>query len=126
MNRRVRHIAAIAALLSIVLSAHGGLVTRLLFEIRHDYIASNHCENRFNPEVKCDGLCFLKKRMADHHEHDHEQKAPQIGSPVLYFLTSSASTLVPPREEHQSVPPAQERVPLEAAAGTIDHPPRLV
>ena len=97
-----------------------------MFEIRHEYIADNHCENRFDPDSRCDGFCFLKKRMADHHQHDHEQKAPQLGSTVLYFLTTHSTFLLTPHEEWLPRRVFLEAAPLEAIGAAIEHPPRQV
>jgi hypothetical protein len=33
------------------------------FEIRKDFIIKNLCENRFKPQLKCDGSCYLAKKM---------------------------------------------------------------
>ncbi len=33
------------------------------FELRKDYIIQNLCENRFKPELHCDGKCYLAKTL---------------------------------------------------------------
>ncbi len=33
------------------------------FELRKDYIVQQLCENRFKPELHCDGKCYLAKQL---------------------------------------------------------------
>lgn len=33
------------------------------FEFRKDYIIKNLCENRFKPQLKCNGACYLAKKL---------------------------------------------------------------
>lgn len=39
------------------------LLTILDFEINRDFIASNLCENKDNPNSSCGGKCYLTKRL---------------------------------------------------------------
>lgn len=43
------------------------------FELRRDYIAKNLCVNRDKPELKCDGKCYLAKRLAMAHEKEQQE-----------------------------------------------------
>jgi hypothetical protein len=38
-------------------------VVYLDFELNKDYIVKNLCENRFKPELKCNGKCYLAKQL---------------------------------------------------------------
>lgn len=38
-------------------------VVYLDFELRKDYIVQQLCQNRFKPELHCDGKCYLAKRL---------------------------------------------------------------
>ncbi|MES2519354.1 MAG: hypothetical protein V4585_14670 [Bacteroidota bacterium] len=38
-------------------------VVYLDFELRKDYIIQNLCENRFKPQLKCNGQCYLAKKL---------------------------------------------------------------
>ncbi|MCA0234586.1 MAG: hypothetical protein LCH91_29285 [Bacteroidetes bacterium] len=38
-------------------------VVYLDFELRKEYIIKNLCENRFQPQLHCDGKCYLAKRL---------------------------------------------------------------
>lgn len=33
------------------------------FELRKDFIIKNLCENRYKPQLKCNGTCYLAKKM---------------------------------------------------------------
>jgi hypothetical protein len=33
------------------------------FELRKEYIIHNLCENRFKPQLHCDGKCYLSKQL---------------------------------------------------------------
>ena len=33
------------------------------FELRKEYIIKNLCENRFKPQLHCDGKCYLSKQL---------------------------------------------------------------
>ena len=38
-------------------------VIYLDFELRKDFIIKNLCENRFKPQLKCNGTCYLAKKL---------------------------------------------------------------
>lgn len=38
-------------------------VVYLDFELNKEYIIQNLCENRFKPELKCNGKCYLAKQL---------------------------------------------------------------
>lgn len=88
--RLLRHIACTTALLGLLLSAQGGLLAHALFQWQRAHIAEHHCENRFDPDSTCNGLCFLKKRMAEQHEHDEAQHATVAASNVVFFLPGAS------------------------------------
>lgn len=45
-------------------------VVYLDFELRKEYIIKNLCENRFKPQLHCDGKCYLAKRLQKVAEND--------------------------------------------------------
>jgi hypothetical protein len=55
----------IALLLLMLISVKTILVpvVYLDFELRKDYIIQNLCENRFKPQLKCNGQCYLAKKL---------------------------------------------------------------
>lgn len=45
----------------------------------YDYIVTNLCENRNDPDHECNGYCQLQKKVRsqhDHHDSEDQQKAP--------------------------------------------------
>lgn len=47
------------------------------FELRKEFIIKNLCENRFKPELHCDGQCYLAKQLhqvAEGHAREEAQK----------------------------------------------------
>ena len=47
------------------------------FELRKEFIIKNLCENRFKPELHCDGKCYLAKQLtkvAEGHAREEAQK----------------------------------------------------
>jgi hypothetical protein len=38
-------------------------VVYLDFELKKDFIIKNLCENRFKPQLKCNGQCYLAKKL---------------------------------------------------------------
>ncbi len=43
-------------------------LTYLEYHLRKDYIVDYLCENRFRPEMLCDGKCYLAKKLAQRQE----------------------------------------------------------
>lgn len=50
------------------------------FELRKDYIIQQLCENRFKPELRCDGKCYLTKRLHQLAEDNATKKAQKHAS----------------------------------------------
>ena len=40
----------------------------------YDFIVNHLCENRNNPDVECNGACYLKKEIEESHNHEHGDK----------------------------------------------------
>lgn len=47
-----------------------------------EYIIEHHCVNKDNPDIECDGLCYLNKKIDESH-HDHEDH--KISTNVKYY-----------------------------------------
>lgn len=73
------------------------------YELRRDYISKNLCINRNRPELKCDGKCYLAKRLAEAHERDQQeaernfifQLCETLADPIghkLSFITETAGS----------------------------------
>jgi hypothetical protein len=42
------------------------------YQLNKEYIAKNLCENRNRPEMKCDGKCYLCKRLKKENKKDQD------------------------------------------------------
>ncbi|WP_143815309.1 hypothetical protein [Longibacter salinarum] len=72
MMPRLRKLIRISLILVVCAGMQGTILVEALFLIHQDHIAEHHCVNRNNPDVQCDGMCFLVKRIEDAHgSHDH-------------------------------------------------------
>lgn len=50
------------------------------FELRKDYIVQQLCENRFKPELHCDGKCYLAKQLHKVAENNASKEAQKHAS----------------------------------------------
>jgi len=55
---------AIGLLLLYLLFMFRMFVPHIEYQIRKQYIVDNLCENRFQPQLECDGNCHIKKQIA--------------------------------------------------------------
>ena len=100
------------------------VVVRGLFALQQEYVVTHLCENRDHPEKKCNGKCFLKKRMEDAHQHDGagQQLLPNVL--VGFNLLAPSAPALPARPAaRRSYPPEAH---LHLAAGLLPdviHPP---
>lgn len=53
------------------------------FEIRRDYIIANLCVNRSKPQLKCNGKCYLAKRLAAAQKQEQKQAEQDYVSKLL-------------------------------------------
>lgn len=70
------------------------------YELRKDYIVSTLCENRNRPQLKCNGKCYLAKRIAEAAKQEQKQaendfmakvlsaQAPVSGDFFSHFITA--------------------------------------
>lgn len=59
------------------------------YELRKDYIIQNFCINKDKPLLKCDGKCYLAKKL-------NETREKEAQSAFVSFLFSMESNYVPP------------------------------
>ncbi|MCA0234589.1 MAG: hypothetical protein LCH91_29310 [Bacteroidetes bacterium] len=50
------------------------------FELRKEYIVQQLCENRFKPELQCDGKCYLAKQLHKVAEDNASKEAQKHAS----------------------------------------------
>lgn len=56
------------------------------FELRKEYIISNLCENRFKPQLHCDGKCYLAKQLQKVAEDNARQETQKQSDTVKKML----------------------------------------
>ncbi|RYD87969.1 MAG: hypothetical protein EOP54_27980 [Sphingobacteriales bacterium] len=94
------------------------------FEVNRSFIVKELCENRDKPEMKCEGKCFLKKRLAaaEEKEKKQEQEARSKAA-VDVFVINEPLVLA-----FQAAQPAKQRPSpifflLSEFTNDILHPP---
>ena len=68
MRRILLHITGYCLLVLMLIKMLGMPLTSLSFIINQDYIASKLCENRYKPEMHCNGQCILMKKLSKANE----------------------------------------------------------
>lgn len=70
------------------------------FELRKEFIIKNLCENRFKPQLHCDGKCYLAKQLHKAAEDNAANEAQKQGENIKKVLEevfeSSTDELIPP------------------------------
>jgi hypothetical protein len=69
-----RSITAIVLIFSVTLANFTKLFIYAGFELNHEYIVTELCENRDMPELNCDGQCYLSKKIKQAEEKDKNQE----------------------------------------------------
>ena len=59
------------------------------FELRKEYIIKNLCENRFKPQLHCDGKCYLAKSLTKIAEEKAQNAAEKQGQNIKKVLEES-------------------------------------
>lgn len=82
------HKQSIALLLFVLVSIKTLMVpfVYLDFELRKDYIVQNLCENRFKPELHCNGQCYLAKTLGKIAEEKAQDAANKQGQQIKKVL----------------------------------------
>ncbi len=57
------------------------------YQLRKAYIVQNFCENKDRPQLKCDGKCYLAKRIAAAQEQDEKNAGQRFISHLLEIIT---------------------------------------
>ena len=76
-------------------STQSGYTVLICFELNKRYIAENLCENRAKPELKCNGKCFLQKKLkeTEDNEKNNSQKSEQRSLVFFYIEPPAALSL---------------------------------
>ncbi|WP_412067094.1 hypothetical protein [Rubrivirga sp. IMCC43871] len=95
---RTRTLLRFALAVAMAASTQGFLFVQASFTANQDWIAETLCVNRDRPERKCDGMCVLKERMGQHHDHEHAPGTPAELDLALSIrpMLADAPRLAPP------------------------------
>lgn len=63
------------------------------FELRKEYIIQNLCENRFKPQLQCDGKCYLAKQLHKVAEDNARQETQKQSDTVKKLIQEVFDTL---------------------------------
>ena len=61
-------------------------VVYLDFELRRDFIIQNLCENRFKPQLKCNGQCYLAKKLHKIAEDNATKETQRQGQSIKKIM----------------------------------------
>lgn len=72
------------------------------FELRRDYIVANLCVNRNRPQLKCDGKCYLAKRIAETKKQEESRAEQDYLASLIYQVMETRSSFAfdPPAVSH--------------------------
>jgi hypothetical protein len=78
----------IALLLLVLISVKTLLVpvVYLDFELRKEYIIQNLCENRFKPQMNCNGHCYLAKKLQKVAEDNATKETQKQGQSIKKIM----------------------------------------
>ena len=97
------------------------------YELRKDYIARYLCENRNRPDLRCDGQCYLAKRLHAAQEQEQSQKGQELLR-FLFELPFEAGAepvaFVPVFSEKTAPSPAYAAPVPDGLTTAPFHPPR--
>lgn len=85
MHKLLRAIPFFSALI-LVGSSFSASFVHVAFKVNKGYILQELCENRFKPEMHCNGKCYLKKQIRQQEEKSTPVNAHKSQTEVLNWL----------------------------------------
>lgn len=83
----MRVFTAYLLLFSIMLPTVSPWGTIAYFHLNRDYIAKVLCENRQRPELKCNGKCYLARKLKEQEDNKDKETTNQVQNlPVLQLF----------------------------------------
>ncbi len=81
-----KYILSVIALVAILF--HSGAYTAVFvnFQFNQDFIAAKLCENRFSPELKCEGKCYLKKQFNTQSQQNNEHSLLNVQQTINWVV----------------------------------------
>ena len=115
---------ALLLLLALMSANLSGLFIFAEFKINQKYIAATLCDNRNNPELGCNGKCYLMKKMKDALEKEKKQEQSNQKKGVQDFCTlTSLVTVAFANPIAPELEPAYLPLKLPRVSFDVLHPP---
>ena len=94
------------------------------FKLNQTYIAATLCVNKNKPEVRCEGKCYLTKKLK---QADEKEKSPdQVQKKYQYeALVVSGFRLTPPSAKITNLPLTEPHFLLGTYITAIFQPPQV-
>jgi hypothetical protein len=65
------------------------------FKINRDYIAKVLCKNRQRPELKCDGKCYLAKKLKEQEDKNDKETSERVhNTPMIQLFAASVTSYI--------------------------------
>ncbi len=130
-SQNLKHIIAIALLLSISYQFVAKMGVIAWYEINKDYIAAELCENKDKPKLECNGKCYLKKqiqKVEDQGTQDEKNTPSKNKKTELpeYVLTATVERITFVDVTKQAVHDHYTSPRGTLYIHSIFHPPRLL
>ena len=93
----LRSLSRVLLALVLFASTQGVLLVQGAFLARQEWIAEHLCMNRNHPERKCDGKCYLTRKMEEHSHHEDGEHEAVITAPTVIALLVPKATVPPDR-----------------------------
>lgn len=103
MSDRIQTYCRGVVVLLLFVSMQGSLLTGGLFVLHHGHVAEHLCINRHNPDVECNGFCFLADRLSDVHDAHGSHAALHVPR-VTQELASTMPCVPAPSVTHTDQP----------------------
>lgn len=89
----MRSFLAYILLFSVMLPTISPWGTIAYFHLNREYIAKVLCENRQRPELKCNGQCYLAKKLKQQEDNKDKETTNRVQNfPVLQLFTQTVTT----------------------------------
>jgi len=80
---------AAALLISFLLQSFNQTLVLTGFYFNQDYIAKTQCENRYRPQLNCNGKCILAKKLKEADNNNRQNQDKNIEQTLQLFYSSS-------------------------------------
>ena len=80
----IRQLLTYTLIVSLLLQLFSREVIVMSFALNRDYIAKTLCENRSRPELRCNGQCYLAKRLKARQAREDQETTERVHNmPVI-------------------------------------------